>query len=253
MCPQHDTMWMFLDHDCLYNIIHPNQAIRKPLAWSEACLCGIHPSCACWDKVLFKELPFPTLFFQDWPMTKNTIHSWLLPLPFSPLTAGLQAVRAEMSLFFGSLLSFYLHHSCGGSSHLQRCQGYQSTSSSSLPHLFLSMLSRINSTEQINFPIDPCCGCFWALERKSNWTCCHLHWVGALEWTHSISTYSICTTHLHTGCLIWLQQHLYMTAFKILVLSLVQRWVLCKREREVSSGVAVRRQSFDNNFAGETI
>lgn len=50
---------------CLCNVTHPKRAIGETLAESEACLYGIHPFSRCRDEVLFGELPFPTLFFQD--------------------------------------------------------------------------------------------------------------------------------------------------------------------------------------------
>lgn len=47
-------------------------------------LCGIHPPHGCRGEVHLKELPFPALLLQAWPMTKNTILFFLLSLPPRP-------------------------------------------------------------------------------------------------------------------------------------------------------------------------
>lgn len=99
-----------------YSMIHTNPALEKPLAESAVYLCGIHPSCSSWGEVLFKELPFPTLFLEGWPMTKITIQFFLsstapTPTPTAGQYMGLygreswNVIRASFSRSFLSLFS----------------------------------------------------------------------------------------------------------------------------------------------------
>lgn len=70
-----------------------NPTTGKTWAESAEYLCGIHPSCSCRGEVLFKQLPFPALFLEGWPVTQNTIHSFLLHPPPSFLIAGHRAAH----------------------------------------------------------------------------------------------------------------------------------------------------------------
>lgn len=94
-----------------YAIIHPNPATGKTLAKRESAVyrCGIHLSCSCGGEVVFKELPFPTLFLKGWPMTKITIHSILL-LPPSSLLLPVSWTPGSICESWNVIHTSSLHH-----------------------------------------------------------------------------------------------------------------------------------------------
>lgn len=114
-------MWVFLVPHWMYVgiVIHEHPAKWKTLAVTAVYLYGIHPSSRCRGEVLFKELPFPTLFLEGWHMTTISIDSFILPPLPSLLAAGHQALfGAEMpfalltfSIVFLSLSPFLFHFS----------------------------------------------------------------------------------------------------------------------------------------------
>lgn len=171
----------------------------------------MYPSCGCRGKVLFKEMPFPTLFLEGWPMTKITIHYFLLFLPPDSWTPGAiwQLKLKCHSYFFSftilllsSLPSFIFP--IPFSPIYKRWQGYQSMSSCFLPDPFVSLLARIISpVSQSTFP--PRFDCFWEgkknqLDSLSPQSC------ASAPASPPVPSPHIWKTHLHFGLVIWLQQ-----------------------------------------------